>query len=532
MATLETRYLPADRLRALMVGATLPMTVSGSALFAGISGFTSITEKLRQSLGARRGAETLVSHLNRVYDALIAQVEGYSGSIISFAGDAITCWFTGDDAANRAVLCAIDAMNTIEHITLPDGETAAIGIKVSIATGMVQRFVVGDPDIQVIDVLAGATVVRMAAGESEAEGGEVLIDQPTEILLGGTIHVREWRVRDEERFAVIERVAASPIPPIISKSDTELDEAVLRPWLLPAVARQFQAGLGEYLTELRPAVALFMRFSGIDYDHDPEANTKLDRFTRLAQQILARYESNLLQLTMGDKGSYIYAAFGAPLAHEDDAARALNAALDLRVETADLGYLDPVQIGISRGTMRSGAYGGQTRRIYGVLGDEVNLAARLMTRADPGTILVSEALLDAKVNGFALEALPPIKVKGKSNPITVLRLTGRQEQSFVRRFYTTPLIGRNAELTALQTALQPIFAGRHVGVLYLYGEPGMGKSRLAYEAQTQLQAHASATWLTGGRQSFFNPCIDDACRIKRDAQREDRKRQLIDVKLS
>jgi class 3 adenylate cyclase len=91
MANLETRYLPADRLRALATGIPLPTSATGSALFADISGFTPITEKLRQASGARRGAETLAAHLNRVYDVLIAQVDHFGGSTISFAGDAITC---------------------------------------------------------------------------------------------------------------------------------------------------------------------------------------------------------------------------------------------------------------------------------------------------------------------------------------------------------------------------------------------------------------------------------------------------------
>lgn len=494
MATLETRYLPGDRLRALASGAGLPTTAAGSSLFADISGFTPITEKLRQALGARRGAETLAAHLNRVYDALIAQVERFGGTIISFAGDAITCWFDGDDAPNRAAACAfalLDAMQTVEDIPLPDGETAQIGLKVSIATGTARRFAVGDPAIQRIDALAGATVARMASGEGEAERGEVVADAATVARLGAA--VRAWRGDEGERFAVLERLSdsggaarAAPPPP-------EIEDVFVRPWLLPAVAGHFEAGLGEYLTELRPAVALFIRFTGIDYDHDPDAETKLDRFIRLVQAVVARYEGNVLQLTIGDKGSYVYAAFGAPYAHEDDAARALNAALEIRAA----GDLDPIQIGISRGMMRTGAYGGETRRTYGVLGDEVNLAARLMAKAAPGEILVSETLAAARLDAFTLEPLPPVQVKGKANPVGLFRLVGRREQSFEARFYTTPLIGRERELESIRAALQPIFEGQHAGVIYIYGEPGMGKSRLAFEVQQRLQAERSVTWLTG-----------------------------------
>jgi adenylate cyclase len=86
-------YLPTDRLHALADGATLPSRARGTALFADISGFTPLTEALVRTLGPRRGAEELARQLNEIYDALIAEVDRYGGSVISFSGDAITCWF-------------------------------------------------------------------------------------------------------------------------------------------------------------------------------------------------------------------------------------------------------------------------------------------------------------------------------------------------------------------------------------------------------------------------------------------------------
>src|SRR5690606_30650666 len=99
----------------------------------------------------------------------------------------------------------------------------------------------------------------------------------------------------------------------------KLDPERLRPWLLPPVYARLEAGQGQFLADLRPAVALFNAFGGIDYDGDPEAGQKLDSYIRWAQRIVARYDGALLQVQIGDKGSYFYCAFGAPLAHEDDA---------------------------------------------------------------------------------------------------------------------------------------------------------------------------------------------------------------------
>src|SRR5262245_58315126 len=92
-------YIPIDLCQALVQGTELPESTRGTALLADISGFTPLTEALARLLGPRRGAEELTRQLNLVYDALIAEIHHYGGSVLGFAGDAITCWF--DAAAVR-----------------------------------------------------------------------------------------------------------------------------------------------------------------------------------------------------------------------------------------------------------------------------------------------------------------------------------------------------------------------------------------------------------------------------------------------
>jgi class 3 adenylate cyclase len=85
-------YIPGDRRRALARGETLPDRVYGAALFADISGFTTMTETFANELGARRGADELTRHLNRVFHALIEELARFGGEVIYFSGDALTCW--------------------------------------------------------------------------------------------------------------------------------------------------------------------------------------------------------------------------------------------------------------------------------------------------------------------------------------------------------------------------------------------------------------------------------------------------------
>jgi class 3 adenylate cyclase/tetratricopeptide (TPR) repeat protein len=481
MRTLST-YLPQDRLRALAHNESLPDRTSGSALFADISGFTALTESLRESLGPRRGAEELTRHLDAVYSALITEVEKHGGSVIEFAGDAITCWFDGgQQAAVRAVDCAFalqQAMHAFDSIALPNGAATALSLKVAVAFGTARRFVVGDPSIHYMDALAGATVTRTSTAEHLANKGNVLVDESTVDLLGESLTIQEWRTDEEtnERFALVREFRGqTSLPPLPGPID--LDDALLRTWIHPQVYQREQSGQPSFLTEFRPCAALFIRFVGIDYDAD-DAQAKLDAFIRQMQIITSRYEGTFLQLAIGDKGSYVYINFGALNAHEDDARRALKVALELRESVAL-----QLQMGISQGVMRVGAYGGHTRRTYGALGDDVNLAARLMQTATTNEILLSGQVQKAVANDFTFEPRPPLPMKGKAEPLPVFAVTGERKQRAIRLQepnYALPMVGRTVELQTISEKLDLAVNGQ-AQVIGIVAEAGMGKSRLAAE---------------------------------------------------
>ncbi len=506
-------YIPLDRRRALARHEALPDRCHGTALFADISGFTPLTEALTQALGPKRGADELTKQLNHVYDALIAEVNGYGGSVIGFAGDAITCWFNAEDTldtetALQAVACALamqQAMKSFSAIPLPSGDAASLAMKVALASGPARRFIIGDPNIQRMDALAGATVTRMATAEHLARRGEIIADAQTVALLEDLLQIQEWRaaphhdpnVPPEESFAIIASLnpEAVAIPHPISL--IPLSEEQVRPWMLPAVYEWLRAGLGESPLELKAVVALFLNFQGLDYDQDMDAGQKLDAYICRVQEIVGRYDGSLLQLIIGDKGNYLYATFGAPNTHEDDAYRAISAALDLIQIPADLAFITQVQIGISQGAMRAGAYGSRTRHTYGVIGDEVNLAARLMQNAPPGTVLVSSHVQETVMQHFTWKQLEPIRVKGKEKPVRVARPLGKTQRRGGASRYAGKLIGRETEIHELMQHLDPLFSGAFAGIIYIDGEAGVGKSRLIYELRQRLMtAHANLSWFT------------------------------------
>ena len=481
-------YIPMDRRQALAGQMVLPERLSGAALFADISGFTPLTEALARDLGPQRGAEELTRHLNIVYDALIQELHRFSGSVIGFSGDAITCWFNGDNGL-RATTCALGMQQAMRHfanVSIPGDKTISLAMKAAVTIGNVRRFIVGDPQIQVMDAMAGSVIDQLALAEHHAGRGEVLVDWSTASRLGELVDVAEWRrdTHSDQRFGVVERVTVAvpecPWPPIPPDA---IPEEQVKLWLLQPVYDRLNQGQGDFLAELRPAAALFLRFGGIDYDQDVWAGEKLDQFIRQVQAICVKYEGTLLQLTIGDKGSYLYAAFGAPIAHEDDAVRAVSVALDVRRAAAALDFITELQIGLSQGRLRAGAYGGQTRRTYGVHGDIVNLAARLMQGAGQWQILASAPIYNATSGAFRWEEQPPLRVKGKSEPVAVYSLLAARERHAVHLQepkYAIPMVGRVKELTNIEEKLRLAIkgAGQVVGIS---GEAGIGKSRLIAE---------------------------------------------------
>jgi adenylate cyclase len=513
ISALLPAYLPIDRYLSILSDITLPDYTEGTALFADISGFTHLTEILLGEYGPGRGAEELALHLNRVYTALIAQIHEFGGSVLYFSGDAITCWFdnhwdsstTPDqnptEIKNEVMLRAVASALQLQAVMLEVGDIATednqiltrLHLKVSLAAGKVRRFIVGDPNIQLLDTITGTLLDRLAVAEFLAKPGEVILASEIVRALGSHLKLGEWRNApsgydifatlngitgnvatkswENENFYTVEHSRQNN-PEILDK---------LNCWLLGTVAQRLNTPqIVDLLTELRPATAFFMSFEGIDYENDPIAESKLDKLVREVQQILVEYGGSLLQLTTGDKGSYLYAAFGAPVAYQNDTIRAVQAGLYM------LSYFHnspiKIKVGISNGIMRVGAYGSPQRYTYGVLGDEVNVAARLMQIAQPGQLLISDRVYSEVNRLFQCENLPLIRIKGKSVTTSIFRVVKQKKITSVLSFgvsntsYNSSLIGRQAELEQVVEKLSKIAQTKQGYIIGIVGEAGIGKT--------------------------------------------------------
>jgi len=533
----RSAWIPQDRRISIARGAEILARAWGVVLFADITGFTPLTERLVAQHGRRSGADALVRLLNQVYPPLIAAVEARGGSVIGFSGDALTCWFapTSNDelttqkpvaearqqTAFAAALAAAAMQQTMREVALaltptdtsPSPGFDTLAIRITITSGEVDRILVGDPALYVLDALAGAPLDRISEGDHAAQRGEILLDKETWQTLdqdedfGGVLppmqaagvshfsvhrhpdrNADEWYLFSAEGMEQRgETLLALP----------EVDENSAAPWILPVLRSVVSEGAEELLAELRPAVALFVRFGGIDFA-DAAAPAQLQTYIRWAQGVVHHYDGSLIQVTTGDKGAYFYAVFGAPVAHDNDVERALLAASSLVNPPPECSFITATQVGVSDGVMRVGAYGGPTRRTYGVQGESVNIAARLMSAAEAGTILVTESIAEVISTRGRSAALPlaaesagSVWLKGKSAPTPIYRVQPIEGTRFAANTerYVTALVGREEELRAIATTLAAIGAqGEESGrLIVLEGPAGIGKSHLMHQAVLEAQ---------------------------------------------
>jgi class 3 adenylate cyclase len=205
-------------------------------------------------------------------------------------------------------------------------------------------------------------------------------------------------------------------------------------------------------------------------------------------------------------GDEIMAVFGAPMAHEDDAERALRAALDMMDTIVAFNHANGTELGlhlgINTGLVVAGEIGGRDRRDYSVMGDAVNLAARLEDASPIGEIFVGPATYRQTQQLFDFEPVAPLKLKGKEAWVEVRRLLRAKAIPKPTRGIEglrSPLIGRDDELKEISKAFADLERGKG-SMLAILGEAGLGKSRLI--AETRALLPANVTWAEGRALSY------------------------------
>jgi class 3 adenylate cyclase len=259
----------------------------------------------------------------------------------------------------------------------------------------------------------------------------------------------------------------------------------------PLVAESPPATAREEAEERRWATVVFADLSGftsLSERTDPEdVRALVDRCTRLLGAVVDRYGGSVDSVI----GDAILAVFGAPVAHEDDAERAVRAALEMqhrsREEAEAFGSL-PLRIGVNTGEVMFAPVGPDGRRGQTVLGDVVNTAARLQSSAPQGGVLVGEAAWRESRRAIRYEQVEPFFVKGKEDALYAWLARDVVAPPADRPVSDAPMIGRDRELEVLRSAWDRVVVERQPQFVAILGPAGIGKTRLGREFRAELES--------------------------------------------
>ncbi len=464
-------------------------TYQGALLFADISGFTPLTEQFAQAGPA--GAEKLASFLNDYFGRLIDLVEGHGGDVVKFAGDALIAIWTDqstgeslDRLAAAACQCALQGQSAVRGYR---AEQVALSMRMSVGAGEIIFVQLGGRHGRWETVVQGDALRQAGAAEAAAQPGQVNVSAPTWRLISDRFEGIEV---DDGNVQILQ--ASDPMR-IRSAPKVSLPvqmQAQLQGYVPPIILSRLSAGQSDWLAELRHVTILFLHLPHFEHLGSLDSNNRL---IQRAQDIVVHYEGSINKLNIDDKGISLLVVFGLPPhAHEDDPLRGILAAQAfenmLAREQVEFG------IGITSGLAFCGAVGNSRRREYTIMGDVVNLAARLMLASKNGT-LCDEPTYEATESDIKYEILEPIQVKGKQRPIAIFRpQAGKRLPKLLRR--SARMVGRKQEMSLIRARLQRFLEAGETGVIIIEGEAGIGKSRLTASLITEAEA-AGITVLAG-----------------------------------
>lgn len=463
-----------------------------AVLFADISGFTALTERLAARGAA--GAEDLTRLLNAYLGELVEMIATAGGDVMKFAGDAVLAlWPVESDEelaeqVLRAAQCALAIQAKLHDY--PVADDVRLSLKLAIGAGTVVTATLGGIRERWEFLVAGPPLAQVGAANGHASPGQTLCAPEAWALVAARCRGRE--VADGHVLLEAVDDPAPPRPIDLVVVPPERSQA-LRAFIPAAIRSRLDAGQSDWLAELRRLTILFVNLPDLTH------RTPLDeaqQTLRAAQTSLYRYEGSVNKLSVDDKGASLIAVMGLPpLAHEDDAARGAHAALAMKESLDALGLR--CSIGVTTGLAFCGSVGGSRRREYTIMGDVVNLAARLM-QAAKGGILCDAPTAAAAAGRLDFDELEPIKVKGKKEPIAIFRPVAGSSGASAREHAEGEMVGRDAERRALDRAIHALVGDRADSRMLIEGEAGIGKSRLVEDLLSRARGAGARALLGAG----------------------------------
>ncbi|WP_353411985.1 adenylate/guanylate cyclase domain-containing protein [Arenicella sp. 4NH20-0111] len=456
-----------------------------AVLFADVSGFTNLMEKLMGQYGRGQaiGAEHLSMLLSDYFDHLIEVVKDHQGDVIKFAGDAMLILFpctNGKLGLKRAVSCGVAMQKVAKDVSakILKQHRVSLSLKVAVSSGNIVGLVLGG-------VLGRWEYAVLSNAISDVGRlGDVAL--PDDVLISADCisQINSDELHSEQRAIGVYNVTHTPDWELKTNQQpftlTPDIESKVRCFVPAAVASRIAAGQTDaaLLGELRRVSVLFINLPQFKVDISIELAQQI---VTTIQQVCYGQRGSLDKISCDDKGVSIIAGFGIPpMSAEDDPLRAVKAAMNTNKLLKKMG-LD-VSIGVASGPVYCGTLGEKYRCEYTLMGDGVNTAARLMSLADGG-VLCDSVTAEACSDEVQFDKGRSVNLKGKDLSVDIYRpltLTSTTSELNIS------LVGRKKELDYLNESVNDFDENRHAKCVVIEGEAGMGKTVLVTAFQQSL----------------------------------------------
>ncbi|MBV8463994.1 MAG: adenylate/guanylate cyclase domain-containing protein, partial [Acidimicrobiales bacterium] len=445
---------PDDRYRELV----------GTIAFVDISGFTKLSESLARH--GKRGAEELTATIGSCFVTLLDLAVNNGGRLLKFGGDALLVYFSGEAHEARACRAAVEmrrALRSVGRLSVLE-QKVSLRMSVGVHSGLFHFFLLGESHREFIVTGPGASSV--VAMEGAADAGEIVISSATAAALNpGLVGEAKGPGSLLLRAPAVPQTSFLPFEMV----DPALDLSAG----IPVGLRSALSARTE--PEHRRVTVAFVHFDGtddlIDEKGPEEAARRLEVLVTNVQRAVDRQGVTFLATDADMDGGKIILTAGAPSSSGEDEHRMLLAVREIMDSDNEL----PIRIGVNQGSVFVGEVGPPYRRTFTVMGDTVNLAARLMAKAAPGDILTTPDVLSRSQTGFEATELEPFSVKGKSKPVSAVRIGIKTRGLPVGIDEEPAFVGRREELRQLEA----LVAAGQGALVEIVGATGVGKSRLA-----------------------------------------------------
>lgn len=442
-------FTPRGLVRALGRGLVSEVSFEGVALFADMSGYTSLAEELCRR--GSKGREALSGIIDQAFALHVDCVHAAGGEIASFSGDSILAyWRANRGERARAISAAKSCARALHQSTERRLDKAVFlpRLHIGVAAGRLWAAQLGGHDGVWYRILGGRAATRAFDGAAKAEPGE-------------TIELSMAVDDDAPDMAEAPWIFASPTEETLTEDDFGLVPRVVREWW--ADERR------QWLPQVRMVCALFAKI-----DRLAEAKSLADHQAMIAalQRAIRPYTASAGTLTAEDKGLVFRLYFGTPHnTYRHDAIQALRAGLALGRALEAHGLV--CHCGIASGEGICMPIGGRDRLDYMPIGRFAHLAARLMEAPETGVLCTREVAQQAGEE-IRLIALSPLRLKGLPDALDVYQA----HEAVVANRADPPLRGRAAELALIDYQIDQLRTG-HGHILYISGDAGIGKTALA-----------------------------------------------------